>query len=833
MVENQHSINTILSFGAKSVNPEILEKLLIGREKTADYLFNAVKSIAEDGNNNQQLIIGQRGMGKTHLFRILFHRIQKYINDKKLVVAYFSEEEYGVANYFDFLTRIINALVKWNDDDKEELLLKIEELQETQLKAQVNVAEKIIEDYINKRPLLILAENFSDILDSIKPAEQSKLRAWLYKVNRISIIASSQSISKDFDKEDRPFYGFFNLYYLKNLDFEGSLEFLISLAKLDKREDVVKHLENKGRGQVKAIHQLVKGNHRLLVTFYEFLKTDTLAKLSSHFIKTINDLKPYYETYIRYLPAQQQKILRFVALARKPQQGTDISKNCFIDQKSLSKQMSELSRKSLIEIIVDIDDRRNKLYDILEPLLRISIEVGEHREGITSLFIDFLAIYYDENELSDRKNKFHNLLSNCDSHNERMNFNYEIQAVDRALELRKTIYKDLDITSQQIFDKIYAYFDKKDWVNAKKSIEYSDGIITKAEYYGILADLYYEKKDFVKALEIYSKSENENQIHPFAYNNWGNVLADYGVLNYNEKYLLESFEKFSKSIEINPNDFNTYYNWGIAIKELASIKEDEKLFEESVEKYEIASKLNPKSEKVFTNLGVTLNELARLNSNEKTHQLAIEKLEKAIELDPNKSDCYNNYGNALNSYGSFKNDEELIKKSLLMYEKAIDLNPVMITPYYNFYLSITKYNFNINGFSVNLKKIKNKLITNTKVEDRFEIYDFLSRSKNIYLFMHLWESIGKDINYIIKYKSEIITNSLTNILKEKRNNLNSEKIAFLKSITENHKKDFPELLIVEKYLIVFEEYVINGNKKSLYNLPKEQRSFFKENILGI
>ena len=61
MVENQYSINTILSFGAKSVNPEILEKLLIGRGKTADYLFNAVKSIAEDGNNNQQLIIGNSG----------------------------------------------------------------------------------------------------------------------------------------------------------------------------------------------------------------------------------------------------------------------------------------------------------------------------------------------------------------------------------------------------------------------------------------------------------------------------------------------------------------------------------------------------------------------------------------------------------------------------------------------------------------------------------------------------------------------------------------------------------------------------------------------------
>ncbi|MBL0192512.1 MAG: hypothetical protein IPQ18_14585 [Saprospiraceae bacterium] len=51
-----------------------------------------------------------------------------------------------------------------------------------------------------------------------------------------------------------------------------------------------------------------------------------------------------------------------------------MSKNCFIDQKSLSKQLSELARKNLLEE-PDPDDKRNKLYDINEPLLRISIEV--------------------------------------------------------------------------------------------------------------------------------------------------------------------------------------------------------------------------------------------------------------------------------------------------------------------------------------------------------------------------------------------------------------------------------------------------------------------------
>ena len=169
-------------------------------------------------------------MGKTHLLRSLHHRIQDYINDDKIVVAYFSEEEYGVFDYLDFLIRIINSFIKWNDKDKNYLLEKMSDLQETQPKSQVNVAEKIIEDYIGKRALIILAENFSDILESIKVKDQGKVRAWLYKVNRVNIIATSQALSDDFDREDRPFYGFFNTYYLKNLSYEESLDFLVSLA---------------------------------------------------------------------------------------------------------------------------------------------------------------------------------------------------------------------------------------------------------------------------------------------------------------------------------------------------------------------------------------------------------------------------------------------------------------------------------------------------------------------------------------------------------------------------------------------------------------------------
>ncbi len=465
MVENKHSINTILSFGAKSVNPEILEQLLTGRNNTADFLENKVKSVVENGDNQFILVIGQRGMGKTHLLKVLHSRIWHYSQENKLTISYFAEEEYGVANFFDFLLRILNSFIKWYEQDSQKLKKELEKLQETSSANQLNYLEKIIKEYVGNKPLLIITENFGDILDQMGQEEQGRLRAWLYDNNNISIIASSQSVSDNFDREDRPFYGFFTPYYLKSLSFEESYDFLISLAEIEKNDKLIKHLKTKGKPQARAIFDLVKGNHRLLVTFYHFLKTDMLAKVSEVFIKTINDLKPYYETYIRYLPAQQQKILRYIALSRKPQLGVEISKNCFIEQKSLSKQLSELNKKRLVDIIPDPSDKRNKFYDISEPLLRISIEVGEHKEGITALFIDFLALYYNAEELLDRVTRISRMFEKSENTKDKQEFNYEIQAIKKAIEIKINLFQNdfskqiTNLLKQEKFEEIIQLVD--------------------------------------------------------------------------------------------------------------------------------------------------------------------------------------------------------------------------------------------------------------------------------------------------------------------------------------------------------------------------------------
>jgi tetratricopeptide (TPR) repeat protein len=574
MVETQQGISTFLSFGAKSVKPEILEELLIGRRDDIDYLTKSVNEIVNDGANHQIILVGQRGMGKTHLMRVLYERSRKFLKEEKLVIAYFSEEEYGIAGYLDFLIRILNAFIRWNDNDKASLELKMDVLRETHPGNQIDVAEKIIVEYVGSNPLLILAENFDTILNALGKDGQGKLRSFLYRHSRTSIIATSQALIADLGKEDRPFYNFFTTIYLKKLTYEDSLGLLRALAELEKQENVIEHLKGKGIAQVRAVHDLVKGNHRLLVTFYEFLKADTLASLSKIFMKTLNDLKPYYETYIRFLPQQQQKILHYVALSKMPQNGTEIAKNCFIDSKTLSKQLSELSRKNLIESITDPDDKRNKLYDIAEPLLRISIEIGEHREGISALFIDFLALYYSFDELSQQKDKFQNLYESETNSLLKQDLWHDVIARDKAIELKTELEANRQWSKAYL--EMMEKYENADWKGVIKVANNVVDIERGKAYYSNLAYAHYELKNLREALTIL---EEAVEIIPDESSLWNDLGIVYGIIGDAENGIYA----LKKALSIQPHTEDAYFNLGMSYMNAFRYAEAILMFEKYVE----------------------------------------------------------------------------------------------------------------------------------------------------------------------------------------------------------------------------------------------------------
>src|SRR5437868_5254466 len=80
-----------------------LERVLVQRNGLADRIFESIVSSALTSAKHHSLIVSARGMGKTHLVSLLYHRVVESPSlSKTLAVAWLREEEWGVTSLLDF-----------------------------------------------------------------------------------------------------------------------------------------------------------------------------------------------------------------------------------------------------------------------------------------------------------------------------------------------------------------------------------------------------------------------------------------------------------------------------------------------------------------------------------------------------------------------------------------------------------------------------------------------------------------------------------------------------------------------------------------------------------
>jgi hypothetical protein len=408
------SLNYLQTFNPSESKKELLEHTLIGRKDLVDRLEELVIESAKGKNKFQRLIIGPRGSGKTHVLKVLHNRLLEKPELKNVLdIAYLCEDEYGVATFLDWIIRILRAFIRWYPERAHSLESEIEKLKKIPLNDQEKIAERILLNHIHKKTLLIIVENIGNIFDNKKgfgKKGQQKFRDFIQQNPYFTIIASNQALFVEIQKEDMSFHNFFKIIHLKKLSLEQAVSFLKSIAEWENKSGLLKFLDSEeGKGRIKAIYDLVGGNHRLLVTFYYFLKTDYINKLSETFIKTINDLNPFYQSMMDILSSQQQKIVQYLCQIRKPINCKTIAENCFSTQNIISKQMTNLMR---LKYVTSIPSGRESYYELAEPLLRIYNELKENRGGPIKLFIDFLENLYMVKETKKTYMQYHMLKDN-------------------------------------------------------------------------------------------------------------------------------------------------------------------------------------------------------------------------------------------------------------------------------------------------------------------------------------------------------------------------------------------------------------------------------------
>ena len=400
--------STLQPFAPRWTDPDLLEKILVGRRALVDKLEQLAIEGAGGPNKYQRLIIGPRGSGKTHVLKVLHTRLMRNqaLRDRLLIV-YLLEDELGIASFRDFLVRLLRAIQTWYPDQKE-IASGLENLYDLPPTAQQRRAVELLLHAAGDRDLLIIMENLGVTFDQKQGfgrKGQQAFRDLVQQYPRFMLFASAQALLDGVSAPNAPFYEFFKITHLHKLTLDEAVELLTDVAKGYGKPEVVKLLGTaEGRGRVRAIYDFTGGNHRLLVTFYDFLTVDSVAKLSEAFVDALQPLKPYYQEQMRSLSAQQQKIVQYLSVARTPKTVKEIARGCLATSNTVSSQMKALLDRGFVE---RIPQGRESYYEITETLFRICYEADlDHQGAPIRLFVDFLGNFYSAQELDTRARGF-------------------------------------------------------------------------------------------------------------------------------------------------------------------------------------------------------------------------------------------------------------------------------------------------------------------------------------------------------------------------------------------------------------------------------------------
>src|SRR5688572_15369918 len=98
----------LLKFTPSAMDAEFLEAITVQREPLIQGLVDSALDI--EGGNRHHLLVGPRGIGKSHVLTIVAERIRTAAEDDSLVLAILDEDPWATRSYTKFFAAILGAI---------------------------------------------------------------------------------------------------------------------------------------------------------------------------------------------------------------------------------------------------------------------------------------------------------------------------------------------------------------------------------------------------------------------------------------------------------------------------------------------------------------------------------------------------------------------------------------------------------------------------------------------------------------------------------------------------------------------------------------------------
>ena len=618
------------------MRPEALEAIFVQREALAQRLTDLIRESACSASKHHTLLIGPRGIGKTHLIALIYYRIQKMADLKdRLLIAWLREEEWGVSSFLDLLFRMLQALhAEYSDTDLAE---QVESLYEHPDEAEAKAARLLL-DYIGDRPLLIVTENLDEIFAGLDEDGQQRLRAFIQENSVLTLLATSQGLFNGISLQTSPFYGFFHIHHLDGLELEEAVDLLTRIAALSHDRDLAALIPTPlGRSRIRAVHHLAGGSHRVYVIFSGFLTSQTLDELVEPLLQTLDELTPYYQARMAWLSPQQRKIVAYLCEIRHAIPVKAIAQRCFMSHQTASGQLKILRELGYVR---PESVGRESYYELREPLMRLSIEVKKNRGEPIRLLVDFLRFWHSREELQQRLKSLH----------------------PEATLDRQYIQKAIQLTEAETEDPLIApclkdyntYYESQNFDAALQTAEELIVVRGNAGDWFRQGYVLGELGRIEEELKAYDKAIQLEPDHASAWYNKGVALGKMGRHE-------EALKACDKATQLDPDHVSAWNNKGVALDRMGR-------YEEALKACDKATQLDPDHVSAWNNKGVALYNMGR-------YEEALKAYDKAIQLEPDYVYAWNNKGIALARMGRYEEAEKAFHRSM-------EINPENPYPFF-------------------------------------------------------------------------------------------------------------------------------------------------------
>ena len=386
------STASISRFTPSTMPAKLLERLFVVRQPILEQLMERVKALGHTPSPHHTLLVGPRGAGKTHLISLVYHRSKKLADtskNKPLRIAWLPEDPWTLVSY----GRLLAAILERVAPD-----LSVRKFDESELDASIRHTSR--ED----GPILVLAENLDQILDTLGDSGQQKLRNLLQTESDILIIASTTRLDRSLSSHAAPFFGFFDTFRLDPFSPEEAREMLTTLAREADDSELTKRLSDKeSLARIHTIAHLAGGQPRLWALLGSALTVEDLRDLTTLLLNRFDDLTPYYQEQLARLSPMQRLIVAELSAADRPLPVKDLAGRVGYDQRSTAKAVSDLTERGWLKptstIFTDLLDRRRTYYDLAEPLARLAFQIKDSRGEPLPLIVDFLTNWFDAEQL--------------------------------------------------------------------------------------------------------------------------------------------------------------------------------------------------------------------------------------------------------------------------------------------------------------------------------------------------------------------------------------------------------------------------------------------------